>query len=195
MNDDSGEIEHVRIEFKAKNNRLLAERERRGLTQLEMAEELGVRQDQYGMAERFQKASKHVLEKIAFELRIDPADLFPEWAQSYGFALNAGKKYFLVSDDIAQELIETRSDPTMLKLLKESFDTDLDDVLKTVSEREAQIVRAYFGINQPRRSLEEIGDELKLPRERVRQIKEVVLRRLRHSTQAKKIKQYLGEEF
>ena len=187
------DVENIRIEFKAKNNKLLTERERLGFTQAEMAEQLGVGTEVYGAAERFQKIAKHHLEKIAFGLKSDPAELFPEWAQSYGWALNAGKKYFLVDDETGKRIIDNRSDPTMLKLLKESFDEDLSGVLRKLSEREASVIRVYFGIGQERKTLEEIGDEMKLGMERIRQIKEKAIRRIRR--RGNELRQYLGEEF
>lgn len=188
------EIENIRIEFKAKNNKLLTERERLGFTQAEMAEQLGVTTEIYGAAERFQKIAKHHLEKIAFVLKVDPTELFPEWAQAYGWVLNAGKKYFLVDDETGRRLIDNRSDPTMLKLLKESFDEDLNGVLRKLSKCEASVIRAYFGIGEERKTLKEIGVGMKLGGERIRLIKEKAIRRIR-ARYSGKLKQYIGEEF
>ena len=52
---------------------------------------------------------------------------------------------------------------------------------------------AFFGIGMPEMTLEEIGDKYNLTRERVRQIKEKAIRRLRHNTKSKLLKSYLGE--
>ena len=192
---ENNEKNHVRIEFRAKNNILLSEREKRGLTQTEMAEEIGIDLSFYGMMERFQKVPEHILLKTAMYFRIDVAVLFPEWAASYGMLLNGGKKYFLVSDDIAQKVIDDRPDDVMQKLLAESFEGDLDSAMNFMTERGKDVVKSYFGINTPMLTIEEIGEKYKISRERVRQIKEKAIRRLRHNCRSGKLRQYIGEEF
>ncbi len=77
-------------------------------------------------------------------------------------------------------------------LLNESLSTEVDRALSTLTERESQIVRSFFGIGCPEKTLEEIGDDLELTRERVRQIKEKAIRRLRHNSRSKLLKSYLG---
>ena len=62
-----------------------------------------------------------------------------------------------------------------------------------LNERERSIIKAYFGIDEPELTLDEIGAKHGLTRERVRQIKEKAIRRLRESTQNKKLKTYLGQ--
>ena len=64
--------------------------------------------------------------------------------------------------------------------------------MATLSDRERDIVRSYFGLGCPEKTLEEISEEFKLTRERVRQIKEKAIRRLRHSSRSKNLKTYLG---
>ncbi|MCH4147228.1 MAG: RNA polymerase sigma factor RpoD/SigA [Prevotella sp.] len=61
------------------------------------------------------------------------------------------------------------------------------------NERERNILESFFGIGQPEMTLEEIGDKFGLTRERVRQIKEKAIRKLRHNTQNKFLKSYLGQ--
>lgn len=78
-------------------------------------------------------------------------------------------------------------------LVKESLRNEITRVLATLNERERQIIEAFFGINQPEMTLEEIGNKFGLTRERVRQIKEKAIRRLRHSTKNKLLKTYLGQ--
>jgi RNA polymerase primary sigma factor len=78
-------------------------------------------------------------------------------------------------------------------LMRESLRADLDQVLSTLSWREAKILKLYFGIDQERPyTLEEIGEIFNLTRERVRQIKEKALRKLRHKSRCKTLQQYLG---
>lgn len=78
-------------------------------------------------------------------------------------------------------------------LIVESLRGEVERVLQTLNERERNIVEAFFGINQPEMTLEEIGAKYGLTRERVRQIKEKAIRRLRNSTDNKLLKTYLGE--
>jgi RNA polymerase primary sigma factor len=77
-------------------------------------------------------------------------------------------------------------------LINESLGTEIDRALATLTEREKDIVKYFFGIGTPEMTLEEIGDKFGLTRERVRQIKEKAIRRLRHSSKSKWLKSYLG---
>ena len=78
-------------------------------------------------------------------------------------------------------------------LVMESLRDEINRALQRLNERERNIIEAFFGINQPEMTLEEIGDKYGLTRERVRQIKEKAIRRLRHSTKNKFLKSYLGQ--
>jgi RNA polymerase primary sigma factor len=79
------------------------------------------------------------------------------------------------------------------QLLGESLDVDINRSLKSLEDREAQVIRMYFGLCGDRPlTLEEIGAKLTLTRERVRQIKEKALRRLRHSSRSTFLRKYLG---
>ena len=75
----------------------------------------------------------------------------------------------------------------------ESLRNEIKRALKTLNERERMILEAFFGIDQPEMTLEEIGEKFGLTRERVRQIKEKAIRRLRHCTKNKMLKTYLGQ--
>jgi RNA polymerase primary sigma factor len=79
------------------------------------------------------------------------------------------------------------------QLVVESLRAEINQALKILSERERNIIEAFFGINQPEMTLEEIGNKYSLTRERVRQIKEKAIRRLRESTKNKMLKTYLGQ--
>jgi RNA polymerase primary sigma factor len=77
-------------------------------------------------------------------------------------------------------------------LINESLSKEIARALATLTERERDIIRYFFGISCQEMTLEEIGDKFGLTRERVRQIKEKAIRRLRHSTKSKLLKAYLG---
>ena len=79
------------------------------------------------------------------------------------------------------------------QLVDESLRDEISRALGSLNERERAIVECFFGIGQPEMTLEEIGDKYGLTRERVRQIKEKAIRRLRHSTKNKMLKSYLGQ--
>lgn len=79
------------------------------------------------------------------------------------------------------------------ELVMESLRAEISSALNVLNERERNIIEAFFGINQPEMTLEEIGDKYGLTRERVRQIKEKAIRRLRHNTKNKMLKSYLGQ--
>jgi len=78
-------------------------------------------------------------------------------------------------------------------LMAESLRDEIERSFSTLSYREAEILRLYFGINcKAPLTLEEIGEEFTLTRERVRQIKEKSLRKLKHTSRCKLLKTYLG---
>lgn len=78
------------------------------------------------------------------------------------------------------------------ELVVESLKAEINNALKTLNDRERNIIEAFYGINGPELTLEEIGTKFGLTRERVRQIKEKAIRRLRSSTKNKILKTYLG---
>ena len=78
-------------------------------------------------------------------------------------------------------------------LMKDSLNVEVNRALDTLSEKEAEVLRHYYGISKKQpMSLQEIGDSFGLTRERVRQIKEKGIRRLRHTSKSKVLKTYLG---
>ena len=79
------------------------------------------------------------------------------------------------------------------QLVVESLRSEIKHALKLLNERERNVVEAFFGIGQPEMTLEEIGSRYGLTRERVRQIKEKAIRRLRNSNKNKMLKTYLGQ--
>jgi len=89
-----------------------------------------------------------------------------------------------------------RSDETNTperELMVESLRKEIDRAISTLTIREADVVRLYFGLNSKHpMTLEEIGEKFDLTRERVRQIKEKAIRRLKHTSRCKILKSYLG---
>lgn len=78
-------------------------------------------------------------------------------------------------------------------LMNESLKVEVRRALATLSEREAEVIRLYFGLDREHSlTLEEIGEKFNLTRERVRQIKEKAIRRLRHASRSKQLRSYLG---
>lgn len=78
-------------------------------------------------------------------------------------------------------------------LLDESLKIEVTRALKTLSDREAEVIRLYFGLDREHPlTLEEIGERFSLTRERVRQIKEKAIRRLRHTSRSRMLRSYLG---
>ena len=78
-------------------------------------------------------------------------------------------------------------------LVAESLSTGVANALASLSEREQIIIKCFFGINQPEMSLEEIGERTGLTRERVRQIKEKAIIRLRKNSLSERLKSFLGK--
>lgn len=92
------------------------------------------------------------------------------------------------------DVIENEHQPEPDNLLmNESLRSEIDRALSTLSEREAEVIKLYFGLKKEHSlTLEEIGEKFNLTRERVRQIKEKAIRRLRHASRSKNLRSYLG---
>ncbi len=89
-------------------------------------------------------------------------------------------------------LINSDSPNADRSLINESLSREIERALATLTERESDIIRYFFGIGCQEMTLEEIGERFGLTRERVRQIKEKAIRRLRHTSRSKLLKSYLG---
>jgi len=116
-------------------------------------------------------------------------------------ALNASSRHISVdapfsdSDEssLLDVLINDESPTADRQLVVESLKSEIQEALRLLNERERNIVEAFFGINQKEMTLEEIGVKYGLTRERVRQIKEKAIRRLRECTKNKTLNSYLGQ--
>jgi len=96
-------------------------------------------------------------------------------------------------DNSLIDVIENKDSPVAdNKLIGESLAREIERALATLTERERDIVRYFFGIACSEMTLEEIGEKFALTRERVRQIKEKAIRRLKHTSRSKILKTYLG---
>ena len=90
-------------------------------------------------------------------------------------------------------MVNNDSPKADLELMRESLQREIKRSLATLSDREKDVVMLFFGIGkQHGLTLEEIGSKFDLTRERVRQIKEKAIRRLRHNSRSKLLKAYLG---
>ncbi len=92
------------------------------------------------------------------------------------------------------EVLLSKDAPTPdSNLLNDSLRKEIERALSSLTERESNIIKLYFGLNGKHPyTLEEIGEEFNLTRERVRQIKEKAIKRLKHTTRSKILKSYLG---
>ena len=102
------------------------------------------------------------------------------------------------SEEVFNSLInviedEQEKDPDN-KVMDTSMKEEIASALSTLTERERSVIEMYFGINRDRSfTLNEIGEQFSLTRERVRQIKEKAIRRLAHKTRSEPLRVYLGQ--
>jgi len=97
-------------------------------------------------------------------------------------------------EDSMYDILESNENPSPDEnLINESLNREIERALSSLTEREARIIRLYYGLgNKHPFTLEEIGEKINLTRERVRQIKEKAIKRLKHTTRNKILKSYLG---
>ena len=103
----------------------------------------------------------------------------------------------LTTDSETESLYDVLDNPNSISpdeiLMGESLRKEIERLLTTLPYREADILRMYYGLNgQNASTLEEIGEEFFLTRERVRQIKEKAIRKLKSTTKSKILRGYLG---
>lgn len=131
--------------------------------------------------EELAEATDIPIEKVADTLRVSGKHI------SIDAPLIAGEESTLV------EVIPNTDSPSAdATLMKESLEREVDRALSTLTERERDVIKLFYGIGAAHPlTLEEIGDKFNLTRERVRQIKEKAIRRLRHSSRSKLLLPYL----
>jgi RNA polymerase primary sigma factor len=97
-------------------------------------------------------------------------------------------------DNTLLGILDTNDEPRPdVQLINESLQKEINRVISTLSEKERDVLKYYYGLDGgPAHTLEDISEKIGLTRERVRQIKEKALRRLRKSSKSKILKAYLG---
>jgi RNA polymerase primary sigma factor len=147
----------------------------------------------------FSKLEQELEREPSYDEISDQMDLLPEDIQDIlrnsnrhmsmdaplSFGEDAGNMYDLLENDTA---LKPDKD-----LLSESLKQEIDRALSTLTGRESDVVKLFFGLGGSHaHTLEEIGEKFELTRERVRQIKEKAVRRLKHGSRSKLLKAYLG---
>ena len=131
-------------------------------------------------------------EELAEELEI-PVDKIADTMKVSGRHISVDAPFVEGEDNSLLDVMVNEDSPNADRtLINESLSKEIERALSTLTEREQEIVKKFFGIGVPEMTLEEIGDEFGLTRERVRQIKEKAIRRLRTSSKSKLLKTYLG---
>jgi RNA polymerase primary sigma factor len=131
-------------------------------------------------------------EELADELEL-PADKVADTLRVAGRHISVDAPFVEGEDNsLLDVLINSDSPNADRALINESLSKEIERALATLTERESDIIKLFFGIGCQEMTLEEIGERFGLTRERVRQIKEKAIRRLRHTSRSKLLKSYLG---
>ena len=135
----------------------------------------------------------HSAEEIAKELDMTVSDV-KESMKNSGRHVSMDAPLVEGEDSNLYDVLRSGESPNPDKdLMHESLRTEIERSLDTLTPREADVIRLYFGLsNHHPMTLEEIGETFDLTRERVRQIKEKAIRRLKHTSRSKILKTYLG---
>ena len=121
-----------------------------------------------------------------------PAEKIDEALSHSGSPLSVDAPFEEGESNSLLDVLPNSDTPTTDKsLMNESLATEIDRALSTLSDREKEILQMLFGIGCQEMTLEEIGDHFGLTRERVRQVKEKALRRLRSTSRSTLLKTYL----
>ena len=157
--------------------------------------------NQVGSINKINKALQHFeqqyerkpsAEELAEELDI-PVDKIADTLKMSGLHISVDAPFVEGEDNSLIDVMVNEDSPNADRgLINESLSKEIDRALATLTDREAEIIRKFFGIGVPEMTLEEIGEEFGLTRERVRQIKEKAIRRLRNNSRSKLLKTYLG---
>ena len=132
-------------------------------------------------------------EEIAEVLEITEAEV-KESMKNAGRHISMDAPLVQDEDNTMYDVLKSEEAPTPeTELLYESLRKEIDRAISTLTQREQDVVRLYFGLNGSHpMTFEEIGEKFDLTRERVRQIKEKAIRRLKHTSRSKILKSYLG---
>lgn len=139
---------------------------------------------------------KYEREPTAAELAENLEMTVPEIAETIkisGRHLSVDAPFVQGEDNRLLDILPNEQQPPPdSELIRESLREEVKQVLATLSPREAEVIKLYFGLDSQALTLEEIGEKFNLTRERVRQIKEKAIRRLRHASRSKSLRTYLG---
>jgi len=143
------------------------------------------------LEQEFERAPSN--DEIATKLELDEHDV-KETVRNNGRHLSMDAPLTSDDDTNLYDVFKSNSDQTPEKgLITDSLRTEVRRVLDTLNPREADVLRYYFGLDHAAQlTLEEIGDKFDLTRERVRQIKEKAIRKLKHESKCRNLKPYLG---
>ncbi|MGQ1948005.1 sigma-70 family RNA polymerase sigma factor [Geofilum sp. OHC36d9] len=131
-------------------------------------------------------------EELADELEL-PADKVSDTLRVAGRHISVDAPFVEGEDNSLLDVLVNGDSPNADRsLINESLAREIERALATLTERESDIIKLFFGIGCQEMTLEEIGERFGLTRERVRQIKEKAIRRLRHTSRSKLLKTYLG---
>jgi len=132
------------------------------------------------------------LEEIAEKIDL-PEDKIDEAMNINGHHVSVDAPFAEGEDNSLLDIMPNSDSPMADKtLVAESLKAEIQNALSVLNERERNVIEASYGINCPELTLEEIGEKFGLTRERVRQIKEKAIRKLRMCTKNKILKTYLG---
>ena len=132
------------------------------------------------------------VEEIADNIDL-PEDKIDEAMNISGRHVSVDAPFTSDEDSSLLDVLTNDDTPTTdMVLVEESLKSEIQEALGILNERERNIIEASYGINQTELTLEEIGEKYNLSRERVRQIKEKAIRKLRTCTKNKTLKTYLG---
>lgn len=131
--------------------------------------------------------------ELAQELDMDISEI-SDTLKISGRAISMDAPFIQGDENRLIDILENEEQPSPdYTLMSESLRREIERALATLSEREAEVIKLYFGLNNEHSlTLEEIGEKFNLTRERVRQIKEKAIRRLRHASRSKNLRTYLG---
>lgn len=132
-------------------------------------------------------------QELAQELQMDISEV-SDTLKIAGRAVSMDAPFAQGEENRLLDILESDEQPSPdYTLMTESLKREIERALSTLSEREAEVINLYFGLNKEHSlTLEEIGEKFHLTRERVRQIKEKAIRRLRHASRSKNLRAYLG---
>ncbi len=132
-------------------------------------------------------------EEIAAVLNISTDDII-DTMRSAGRHVSMDAPLLQGEDSTMMDIMpgEDNAPSPEMNLITESLRREIERALTTLTPREADVIRLYFGLAEQSMTLEEIGERFELTRERVRQIKEKAIRRLKHTSRSKILKTYLG---